>query len=79
MNEPTSGTVPPKQTSGAETIGASAVGGAAIGSVVGIAAALGSVVVPVLGTAVGAIGGAAVGWLVRRMAQKKQLSSPPGE
>ena len=67
MTEPQSVTT---RATGAETIGASALGGAALGSVAGIAAGIGTLFLPILGTAAGAISGAALGWLASRVAAK---------
>jgi len=57
-----------------ETVGASAVGGAALGTVTGIAIAAGSIAAPVIGTLVGALGGALVALLVRHRAGAKPTS-----
>lgn len=61
----------PARATGTETIGATAIGGAALGSLAGALAGVGTLFLPVVGTAVGAVSGAGIGWLVRHLAAKK--------
>jgi uncharacterized membrane protein len=53
-----------------QSLGTGAAGGAAIGSVVALGFAAGSVVLPLVGGAVGAAGGALLGYFIHRRAEK---------
>ena len=59
----------------AESVSTGATGGAALGSVIALGFAAGSVLVPFIGGAAGAAGGALLGYLVRRH-QAAKSSSP---
>jgi hypothetical protein len=61
-----------KRDDSSEAIGAS-VGGAALGSVIGLGVAVGSVAIPIVGGVLGALGGAAVNWVVRRVIASRAM------
>jgi uncharacterized membrane protein len=66
-----------KLSTTAESVGAGAVGGAALGSVVGLGIAIGSLAIPVIGAAAGALGGAMISWLCST-SDKEQKSGIQG-